>query len=147
MHHEWHLGRRATENKKWRGIYDQHFHCYAEVSLGSEALFFYLVYVHWAACSLSGWLCCSSFATKSGREGGKVVSGTFVFFHCLFCGYCLLFLWDVRRKTPTLSHPPKKKWYPTSKLLNVWLAVFLFSVLWLWMCGSQDSGMNFLILF
>lgn len=115
--------------------------------LGSEALFFYLVYVHWAACSLSGWLCCSSFATKSGREGGKVVSGTFVFFHCLFCGYCLLFLWDVRRKTPTLSHPPKKKWYPTSKLLNVWLAVFLFSVLWLWMCGSQDSGMNFLIIF
>lgn len=108
--------------------------------------FFYLVCAHWAACSFSGWLCRSSLATKTGREGGKgggkkkVVSGTFVSFHCLFCGYCLLFLWDVRRKTPTLSHPPKQKGYPTSKLLNVWLAVFLFSVLWLRTCCSQDRA-------
>lgn len=108
--------------------------------------FFYLVCAHWAACSFSGWLCRSSLATKTGREGGKgggkkkVVSATFVFFHCLFCGYCLLFLWDVRRKTPTLSHPPKQKGYPTSKLLNVWLAVFLFSVLWFRMCCSQDRA-------
>lgn len=77
---------------------------------------------------------------KGGRQKKKVVSGTFVSFHCLFCGYCLLFLWDVRRKTPTLSHPPKQKGYPTSKLLNVWQAVFLFSVLWLWMCCNQDRA-------
>lgn len=33
--------------------------------------FFYLVCAHWAACSFSGWLCRSSLATKTGREGEK----------------------------------------------------------------------------
>lgn len=37
VHDERHPGRRAAENKEWGGIHDQHFHRYAEVSLGSEA--------------------------------------------------------------------------------------------------------------
>lgn len=97
------------------------------MSLGSEAFFFFFT-----LCVLIGQLVpfqvdCVALhlpqklggREKRGEAKKKVVSGTFVSFHCLFCGYCLLFLWDVRRKTPTLSHPPKQKGYPTSKLLNV----------------------------
>lgn len=84
------------------------------------------------------WIALHLLQKVGGREERgekKVVFGNFILFHCWFFGYCLLFLWDVRKKTSSLSHPAKHKGCPTS--------VLLISVLWLQMCCSQDSGMNF----
>lgn len=129
MHNERHLSWRAAENKKWGGIHDQHFHHYAEVSLGSEAFFtLFMLTGQFVRFEVRPLLFPCFRKMQEGKKA--LVSGYGVFFYCLFCQYCPLVLSGLGRKKPNASLPKQKKnQTPPAKLLNVhglWVEAYSF---------------------
>lgn len=130
VHDERHPGRRAAENKEWGGIHDQHFHRYAEVSLGSEAFFTLSVLTVQFLCFQVRHLLLLQRNVRGGKSLGI----------WLQCFLLLLVLWILPsvpftcgEKNPNTSPTKQEKSQPTCKVTKMlmtkwWVEVYFFLV-------------------